>query len=106
MKKYLSHFKRVSILLLIVTLSISMGCEEKKEKQPPLSNDTITVKKPEPPKLKVVFGKEAIKSTHILAELTDRFGDTGMRQILAVNRLDTRHIVIGDTLCVPDTLPA
>ncbi len=104
MTKTFSHLKRVDILFLILALSISMGCEEKKEKQPPLLKDTIAVK-PEPPKLKVVFGKEAVKSTHILAELTDKFGDTGMRQILAVNRLDTRHIVIGDTLCIPDTLP-
>ena len=98
------HLKRVKILFLIIALSISMGCEEKKDRHTPMSKDTITVK-PEPPELKVVFIKERIKNVHILAELTDKFGDAGMRQILAVNRLDTRHIVKGDSLCIPDTLP-
>jgi hypothetical protein len=28
-----------------------------------------------------------------------------MRQVLALNRLDTKHIVIGDSICVPGTLP-
>ncbi len=90
-------------LLIIISLIMYSGCEEEKErpKLPVIVKDTV---KPPPPVLKVTFSKEQIKSVQILSELTDKFGDTGMRQILAINRLDTRHIVIGDSLCVPDTL--
>ena len=98
----------IQLLFLIIAFFLQQGCEEKKEKVVPDLKDTVTIKKtikPEPPALKVVFTKEPVKSVHILTELTDKFGDAGMREVLAINRLDTRHIVIGDTLCVPDTLP-
>ncbi len=108
MIKKLLSVRRISLLFLTVIIGVNTGCEEKLEKSSSKNADTLTVKqvtRPEPPPLKVVFTKEPVKSVHILSELTDRFGDAGMRQVLAINRLDTRHIVIGDTLCVPDTLP-
>jgi hypothetical protein len=108
MVKDLRSLYEVNLLLLIIALSFSLGCEERKERLPPLVKDSVAIKhdiKPEVPELKIIFSKEAVRSVHILSELKDKFGDTGMRQILAINRLDTRHIVIGDTLCVPDTLP-
>jgi len=108
MIKYLSSRQIIHLLILVLALTLYFGCEEKKEKSSLKGSDTTAVKqvsKPEPPPLKVIFAREPVKSLHILSELTDRFGDTGMRQVLAVNRLDTRHIVIGDTLCIPDTLP-
>ncbi len=108
MIKYLSSMQNINLLFLVMALSLYLGCEEKMERSSSKGGDTVIVKpipKPEPPPLNIVFTKEPIKNLHILSELTDRFGDAGMRQVLAINRLDTRHIVIGDTLCVPDTLP-
>ncbi len=108
MIKYLSSKQLIHLLFLMLALTIYYGCEENKEKPSMKGADTAAVKhfsKPEPPPLKVIFTREPVKSLHILSELTEKFGDAGMRQILAVNRLDTRHIVIGDTLCIPDTLP-
>lgn len=93
---------------IIITLFLFAGCVKKEEKISSPLKDSVKVApviKPEPPALKIVYSKEAVKSVHILSELTDKFGDAGMREVLAINRLDTRHIVIGDTLCVPDTLP-
>ena len=103
-----SSLQNLYLLFLVITLSLYLGCEEKTERSSVKKVDTLAVKKslkPAPPPLKVIFTKEPVKSVHILSELTDKFGDAGMRQVLAINRLDTRHIVIGDTLCVPDTLP-
>jgi hypothetical protein len=108
MKINLSVPRELILLFLITILAFYTGCEKKKEMPAPSAKDTVTVKdiiKPLPPPLKVIFTKVPIKSVHILSELTDKFGDTGMREVLAINRLDTRHIVIGDSLCVPDTLP-
>jgi hypothetical protein len=108
MIKKLLSVRKINLLFLTFIIGVYTGCEEKHEKSSSKNADTLTVKQvtiPEPPPLKVVFTKEPVKSVHILSELTDRFGDAGMRQVLAINRLDTRHIVIGDTLCVPDTLP-
>jgi len=108
MIKNLSFWAGVEFSLLILVLFLSPGCKEKKERISPTLKDsleTVHIIKPEPPALKIYFIREPVKSVHILSELTDKFGDTGMRQVLAINRLDTRHIVIGDTLCVPDTLP-
>jgi hypothetical protein len=98
---------RVYLYFIALVIFFSPGCKEEKLKtQPPeiktIVKDTV---KPPPPVLKILFTKEPIKSVNILSELTDKFGDAGMRQILAINRLDTRHIVIGDSICVPDTLP-
>lgn len=105
MTKY-SSAQKISLLFILIFLISYYGCEEKMEKSPLKGTDTVAVKKiPEPPPLKVVFSKEPVNSVHILSELTERFGDSGMRQVLAINRLDTRHLVIGDSLCVPDTLP-
>lgn len=108
MIKYLSSLKGINLSCLIVALFLHAGCEVKKEKISPSTEDTVEavhIFKPAPPVLKIAFSKEPVKSVHILSELTDKFGDAGMRQVLAINRLDTRHIVIGDTICVPDTLP-
>lgn len=105
MRKHLSSFREINLLFLIIALSLLLGCEEKKEKTSPLLRDSVNVKTLIKPELKVVFTKKPVRNVHILTELTDQFGDAGMRQILAINRLDTRHITIGDTLCVPDTLP-
>ncbi len=108
MTKNFSLWQNLYLLFLVIALSLFFGCEEKMEKSSVKAADTLSVKKalkPEPPPLKVIFSKEPVKSVHILSELTDKFGDAGMREVLAINRLDTRHIVIGDTLCVPDTLP-
>lgn len=107
MMKNLSSLVGIKLSCLIIVLLLHTGCEEKEDKLPPPTRDTVDVihaVKPGP-ELKVVFHKEPVWSVHILSELTDKFGDAGMRQVLAVNRLDTRHIVIGDTICVPDTLP-
>lgn len=108
MKTNLSGSRELNLLFLIIILSFYTGCKERKEIPVSTSKETVPVRnivKPEPPPLKVIFTKVPIKSVHILSELTDKFGDAGMRQVLAINRLDTRHIVIGDSLCVPDTLP-
>jgi hypothetical protein len=108
MIKNLSSMQNINLLILLITLAIYPGCEEKSERSSFNAPDTVKVKQfstPEPPPLNIIFTKEAVKSVHILSELTERFGDAGMRQVLAINRLDTRHIVIGDTLCVPDTIP-
>ena len=108
MTKYLASMQGSIILFLITMLIVFTGCEEKKHDISPPPKDSVKVKqiiKPPPPPLKVTYSNVHIKSVHILSELTDKFGDTGMRQVLAVNRLDTRNIVIGDSLCVPDTLP-
>lgn len=104
----LSVPRELILLFLTITLAFYTGCEERKKIPAPSSKDTVLVKdiiKPVPLPLKVIFTKVPIKSVHILSELTDRFGDAGMREVLAINRLDTRHIVIGDSLCIPDTLP-
>ena len=106
MNKNILFLARAYLYFFALVLFFSPGCnEEKLETQPSeiktIAKDTV---KP-PPVLKILFTKEPIKSVNILSELTDKFGDAGMRQILAINRLDTRHIVIGDSICVPDTLP-
>lgn len=105
MIKNLTVLRGIYLFLLIATVSLASGCEEKKKMPPPSLNDKVVSEKIIKPELKVVFTKEPVINLHILSELKDKFGDTGMRQILAINRLDTRHITIGDTLCIPDTLP-
>ena len=95
---------KIYFYLFIIILLFYIGCNEEKTKTKSVEKDTVSIKPPPPP-LKVTFTKEIIKSVNILSELTDKFGDAGMRQVLAINRLDTRHIVIGDSICVPDTLP-
>ncbi len=84
------------------------GCNEEKAKLPPHLKDTVKIKdtiEPVVPDLKVTFRKERIKRMHILSELSDKFGQDGMKKVLAINRLDNMHLVIGDSLCIPDTLP-
>lgn len=96
--------RRINISILLAALFFS-SCTEKKEVIHTPERDTTTVKEIKKPEIKIVYKIVKIKSRHILSELTEKFGDTGMRQVLALNRLDTRHIVIGDSICVPDTLP-
>ncbi len=106
MMKNLSSLQKKSLLFILIVLFSYLGCEEKINKTSSRAVDTVKqISKPEPPPLKVIFTREPVNSVHILSELSERFGDAGMRQILAINRLDTRHITIGDTLCIPDTLP-
>jgi hypothetical protein len=108
MIKNLCFIRDVSLLFLAVTIIFYSGCNKGKEKYGMRAKDVVTVRdtaKPAMPPLKIVFSTEHIKSVHILSELKDKFGDTGMREILALNRRDTRDIVIGDSICVPDTLP-
>ena len=111
MKKILSSIFIISISLLfsIVIFIFHSGCKEEKTKLPSHVKNIVTVKdnaKPVVPELKITFSKERIKRMYILSELTEKYGADGMKQILAINRLDNRHIVIGDSLCIPDTLPA
>ncbi len=104
----LSSVRNINLLFLVIALTLFWGCEEKSERSSSERSDTVNVNqpaKPEPPPLKIVFTKVPVTSIHMLSELTERFGDAGMREVLAINRLDTRHLVIRDTLCVPDTLP-
>lgn len=96
---------RVNLFILIAALFLS-SCTENKDNTPSSNRDKISVKKViKKPELKIEFKKVPIKSVHILSELKDKFGDSGMIQVLAINRLDTKHISIKDSICIPDTLP-
>jgi hypothetical protein len=106
MTKILYFGAGAKLSCILIVLLLYAGCAEKKERAESPVKDTVKVVPViKPPALRIVYSKEPVKSVHILSELTDKFGDAGMREVLAINRLDTRHIVIGDTLCVPDTLP-
>jgi hypothetical protein len=107
MIKNLPLLLKINLLFITIVLASYLGCEDKVDKSSSQDVDTADIKhsKPEPPPFNVVFTREPVRSVHILSELTERFGDTGMRRVLALNRLDTRHITVGDTLCIPDTLP-
>lgn len=93
--------RRINISILLAAIFLS-SCTEKKEV---IHTPEVPLKEIKKPELKIVYKNAHIKSRRILGELKEKFGDTGMRQVLALNRMDTRHIVIGDSICIPDTLP-
>ena len=93
MKKVLSSIIifDITVLFSIVIVIFHSGCKEEKAKLPSHIKNIVTVKdtaKPVVPELKITFSKERIKRMHILSELTEKYGADGMKQILAINRLD------------------
>lgn len=97
--------QRINILILITVILLSSCGEKKKNITTALRDKTAVKKEIKKPELKVTFKKVPVKSIRILSELKEKFGDAGMEEILALNRMDTRHIVVRDSIVIPDTLP-
>lgn len=88
------------LIILFLSILILYSCEEKKELPKQLYFlDTIVVK----PKL-IQYHFYPIEGLITLKKLDEEFGSDKRKIILALNRLDSRNIIRGDSLIIPDTV--
>lgn len=59
---------------------------------------------PEPPPEPVTYHELKLESTTPITELTEAVGKERVPIVLALNRIDTRHIKVGAVLAVPDSI--
>jgi hypothetical protein len=94
-------YKYITLIILFI-IFILYSCEEKKkEKKQPETIDTVVVN-PKPPEIKYYF--YPVEGLVTLTKLKEAFGPERKKNILALNRLDSRNIKTGDSLIIPDTV--
>jgi hypothetical protein len=94
-------FKQIIPIILLLIFLIA-SCEKEKVKPEAVPAHDTTMVIPQKPDIKYYY--YPVEGLITLTELEEEFGAERKKIILALNRLDSRHLKTGDSLIVPDTV--